>query len=124
MMATSKGTRLREIRKSRGISGNKIAEKLGVTPQSYYRYERGEQSLNEDILQRLSVILDCSVDYILGLTDEPGGHFSRDDVNVKELFDSENSQFHWDGIPLGEKELKAAKEVIEYVLWKKIRGKE
>jgi HTH-type transcriptional regulator, competence development regulator len=123
-MMTTRENRLKKLRKHKGISGVEIAERLGVTPQHYYRYERGEQRLNEDTIEQLARIFNVSADYILGLTDEPGGHYQRNDVNVKELFDSGNGQFHWDGIPLGEKELKAAKEVIEYVLWKKIRGKE
>lgn len=124
MMAAAKKTRIREIRKQRKLSGHKVAEMLGVTPGAYYKYERGEQSLNEEVLQRLSGIFEVSVDYILGLTDDPGGHFQKEDVNVKEIFESGQGQYHWDGIPLGEKELKAAKEVMEYVLWKKIRGRD
>lgn len=122
-MAVAKKNRLREIRKAKGMSGHRVAEMLGVTPGSYYRYERGEQALSEDILERLTKIFHVSTDYILGLSDDPGGHYRSDNVNIKEFLNEPDLKFHWDGIPLGEEELKAAKEVLEYILWKKIRGK-
>jgi len=121
-MAATIGDRLRELRKAKGISGHKMAELLGITPPSYYRYEKDAQTISSDVLERLAKILDCSSDYLLGLTDSPNAHYRDNDVNIKEFLNEGHIKFHWDGIPLGEKELKAAKEVLEYVLWKKIRG--
>ena len=117
------GQRLREIRKQKKISGHQVAEYLGIAPGAYYKYERGERSLSLETAEKLARLFDCSVDYLVGLTDDPGGHFHKDKVNIKELLKEEDIQFHWDGIPLGEKELKATLEVLEYFLWKKIRGK-
>lgn len=56
---------LRQIRKSKGIGQIEIANALGITQSSYSRYESGLRDIPNDLLQKLSGILDCSIDDIL-----------------------------------------------------------
>jgi transcriptional regulator with XRE-family HTH domain len=119
MVANKTGSRLKELRKQKKLSGYKLAEKLGVSPQYYYELERGEKRLNEEIITALADIFGVTSDYILGLDDNS----NQKEYNVKEIFeDGPFKRYHWDGIPLNEEQLKAAKEVIEYMLWKKKKG--
>jgi len=59
--------RLREIRARKGISGNRLAEVLGISPQYYYNLEKGNKRLNEDHIRALSAYLNVSANDILGL---------------------------------------------------------
>ena len=62
--------RLREIRLQHGETQQQIADVLGISQQSYMRYERG---INEMPIRRIIVLCkhyNLSADYLLGLTDE------------------------------------------------------
>ncbi len=63
--------RLRDIREDRDITQSEIAAYLSVRQNTYSQYETGKRQIPIEHLIRLAVYFDTSVDYILGLTDEP-----------------------------------------------------
>lgn len=115
-----KPNRLKEIREKKNMSAYEIARKLGVTAVSYYRYEKGEQTISAEMLDKLADILGVSVDYILGRTDDPGGKASE--VDIQEVIKEGKIKLHWGGIPLGEKDIEEIRRFLEYILWKRVRG--
>ena len=64
--------RLRELRKNRGLRQNDIAEKIGVSPQSYGYYENGINKPDPEMLIKLANFFQCSTDYLLGREDDFG----------------------------------------------------
>jgi transcriptional regulator with XRE-family HTH domain len=60
------GERLAAARQQLGLSQAQVAEKLGVTQQSYAGWERRETALKPEHLIRLAEILNVTVDYLLG----------------------------------------------------------
>lgn len=63
--------RIRDLREDNDITQNEIAKHLGMKQPQYYRYENGLRDVPSDILIELSKYYNTSVDYILGLTDNP-----------------------------------------------------
>lgn len=63
--------RLRDLREDRDLLQRQVAERLRCSQQVYSNYERGERDIPTDILIRLSEFYDVSVDYLLGLTNNP-----------------------------------------------------
>ncbi len=63
------GTRLLEIRKSKGFSQAELAEMLNTKPPVIGRYERGEATPSIEVGLKLSKILEVSLDYLTGNTD-------------------------------------------------------
>ena len=63
--------RLRELRKSRGISQLKLAIDLNMNQNSISRYENGEREADYATLILFADYFDVSVDYLLGRTDTP-----------------------------------------------------
>ena len=63
--------RIRELREARGYSQRDMAELLQMLQPQYFRYEQGQRDIPTQLLIRLSEIYVVSVDYILGLTDNP-----------------------------------------------------
>lgn len=59
------GERIAEVRYSRGLTQEDLAEQLGVTPKHISHVECGTSCLSLKYLINLSEILDCSLDYIL-----------------------------------------------------------
>jgi len=61
--------RLRELRREKGYTQEKVASLLGVDRRTYNAYENGVNSLNAQTLIMLSKIYGASIDYMLGQTD-------------------------------------------------------
>ncbi len=58
--------RLKEVRKKRGLSQTKLAQKLDMTPQNFQKIENARsKSIPYDTLDKLCEILDCQVEDIL-----------------------------------------------------------
>lgn len=63
--------RIRELREAHGLTQRQLADMLGMHQPQYFRYEQGSRDLPTELLIRLSGIYSVSVDYLLGLTDNP-----------------------------------------------------
>ena len=63
--------RIKEIRKEKGYSQEKIAKIIGMEQTQYSRYERGENEIKVNVLIDICKALNVSADYILELTDNP-----------------------------------------------------
>ena len=63
--------RIRDLREDRDLKQRELAEYLNCSQQVYSNYELGQRDIPSDTLIRLSRFYGVSVDYILGLTDEP-----------------------------------------------------
>ena len=63
--------RLKELRKSNGISQLKLAMDLGLNQNSVSRYETGEREADYHTLIMLADYFDVSIDYLLERTDNP-----------------------------------------------------
>ena len=66
MSKTDAYSKLRELRKSRGLTVNNLADKIGEDYQKVGRVERGQTSLTVDYLVKLSRGLKVPIDEILG----------------------------------------------------------
>lgn len=65
------GLRIRELRKRKGLTQAQLGEMLGVTKDAISHYENNTQTPSLTKLTRLALYLNASVDYLLGLDNEP-----------------------------------------------------
>lgn len=63
--------RLRELRKGRGMTQQKLASELSMTQKRISHYEIGDHEPNFVALILFADYFDVSVDYLLGRTDNP-----------------------------------------------------
>lgn len=63
------GLRLQKLRKNRGMTQAELADRLGVSKGTIYRYERNLQDPSLQIAIRLAVLLRTSLDYLTGIDD-------------------------------------------------------
>ena len=63
--------RIRDLREDNDIKQREIAKFLNCSQQVYSNYELGQRDIPTDTLIKLSEFYKVSVDYILGLTDNP-----------------------------------------------------
>jgi transcriptional regulator with XRE-family HTH domain len=65
MMYSTSGSRIKKLRAEKNLSGTKVAEIIGISPQYYYELEKGTKRLNEELLNKLADFYNTSADYIL-----------------------------------------------------------
>lgn len=63
--------RIRLLRENKNITQQKLAEYLHVSQRTYSRYELGQHDIPTELLIEISNFNGVSVDYILGLTNNP-----------------------------------------------------
>ena len=61
------GLRLKKLRDAKGLSQKELAQKLGVSKGTVYRYETNTQSPSLENAAKLALLLDTSLDYLAGL---------------------------------------------------------
>ncbi len=61
--------RLRKLREDKGLRQREISNLLHCSQTTYSRYETGELNIPVDVLEKLALCFETSVDYIIGLTD-------------------------------------------------------
>lgn len=63
--------RIRDLREDRDLTQKDLAEYLNCSQVCYSHYETGKRDLPTEILIKLALFHDVSVDYLLGLTENP-----------------------------------------------------
>lgn len=63
--------RVRNLREDRDINQSVIAKYLQVHQTTYSDYELGNLNIPADVLIKLAKFYETSIDYIVGLTDDP-----------------------------------------------------
>ena len=97
--------RLKTLRKQVKLTQAQIAEKLDISQQAYASWERGVKKPTQENLVRIAQILNVSVDYLVGNSEE-----KSDELDNIELLFRMNSR----GLTDEEKEI-FKKELIEFM---------
>ena len=63
--------RIKDLREDRDLTQKELSQYLHCSQQVYSNYELGQRDIPTDILIKLSLFYNVSVDYILGLTENP-----------------------------------------------------
>ncbi|WP_455444999.1 helix-turn-helix domain-containing protein [Streptococcus salivarius] len=97
--------RLKELRKQAHLTQVELASKLGIVQSSYADWERGKKKPTQDNLVKIARILNVSVDYLVGNSEE-----KADELDNIELLFRMNSK----GLTKEEKAV-FKKELIEFM---------
>lgn len=97
--------RLKELRKQAHLTQVELASKLGIVQSSYADWERGKKKPTQDNLVKIAQVLNVSVDYLVGNSEE-----KADELDNIELLFRMNSK----GLTEEEKEI-FKKELIEFM---------
>ena len=63
--------RLLDCREDNDLTQAKVAEFLGIDQRVYSTYELGKRKIPIDFLIKLAKLYNTSIDYLVGLTDDP-----------------------------------------------------
>lgn len=70
-MMSGLAERLKKLREERHLSQYQVARDLGVPRTTYANWEQGKAEPDSDTLKKIADYFDVSVDYLLGLTEDP-----------------------------------------------------
>ena len=73
--------RLQELRKAKGYSQIKMQMLTGIDQSDYSKIETGKRGVSFEQCKRLAVVLETSMDYLAGLTDDPRPYPRATDKN-------------------------------------------
>lgn len=62
-------SRIKEVRESRHVIQEIVANEIGVTQQAFSKYERYITNIKVDVLIKLAEYFNVTTDYLLGLSD-------------------------------------------------------
>ena len=60
--------RIRDLREDKDMNQTQIAKMLGMSQTGYSKYETGENDIPTQVLIKLAIFYNTSIDYILGQT--------------------------------------------------------
>lgn len=106
------GQRLAHLRNSKGLSQSELAKKLNYSQSSITMWESGKRRIPDEAKEILADFYDVSLDYLFGR------NFSKDDVDLQQMLDS-NIAMTYGGEELTEEEKEKVKAVLTTVFWEK-----
>lgn len=87
-MLTEFAERFEQLRQDQGYTQQKIAEKLGVTPQAVSKWENGTSLPDAEMIRFIAQLLDCTTDYLLN--HQASGISQYDQESVQRKAEIEN----------------------------------
>lgn len=108
--------KIRDFRKSRGLSHENMAFELGISPSAYNKLERGETILSLERVYKISLVLEVNLSEILGLNFENQFNQTNKDNSTGHLYHQQIQQienFYQDSKDVYEKLISSKEEQIK-----------
>ena len=110
------GERIKLRRKELKISADTLAERVGVSRSTIFRYERGDiEKVGPEVLKKISETLHISPADLMGWEDEveQTAETGYSETDLRKLAESAKT---FDGKPLTENDIQAIQNIIEIYL--------
>lgn len=108
--------RLKYERKKHGWSQKYISEKTGIPSSNLSRYETGERKPDISTLVVLADFIGCSVDYLLGRSDDPNISLEPSGEDLEDLLLRKQNKLFFRGIPLNQEDIKNLLTILEIIM--------
>lgn len=105
--------RIKEQAKSKGMNLAEVNEASGMKTNVIYSWKTKKPSAES--LSKVADVLDVSVDYLLGNTDEKNPHLTKDEdsnADLKEYFEK-HPALKFDGKDIPEAEMRIIRRILE-----------
>lgn len=105
--------RIKDLREDRDLLQKDVAEFLNVSQTNYSKYELGKVTIPSSTLEKLALYYNTSIDYILGLTNnpEPYERTSKNTTTQSQILTINTKD-------LSENDIEDIKKFVEYIKWK------
>lgn len=69
--------RLKLLRTEEGLTQNEVAERLGISQQTYSKYEKGTSNMDSDTLKKVCNLYGVTADYVLGISSQANNNLEE-----------------------------------------------
>ena len=76
------GERLAKLRKARKLTQDELGRQLDISKYRMSMYENNKHAPSQEVMISLAKFFDVSIDYLVGLIDEPYSYHRKEDVYV------------------------------------------
>ena len=101
--------RVKEASRKQGLSLTEVAIKAGIGEKSIYAWKNREPSIA--IVQKVADVLNVSIDYLIGETQNPNG--SGNNVKLPDLREIDRDVLSYGGRPISERDWQIIKNILE-----------
>ena len=77
--------RLKDLREEKGITQEALADALGISRPNIGKYENGQIDLSTELLVQYAAFFECSVEYVLALTNNKKEKIDPNDISDNEI---------------------------------------
>lgn len=88
--------KIKELRLSKKMTQQEVADKLGITRPAYTAYESGKREPDFSILQSLANVFDVTTDYLLGRNNTPEWAKQEDVIQLDDILQSNTGMAYGD----------------------------
>lgn len=88
------GKRLKELRKERGLTQEKIAIILDCNQSMITRWEKEQCQPTEGIILKTAILFNVTADYLIGLEDESGAKITKSN-QINDSFNNNNGSINF-----------------------------
>lgn len=79
------GNILKKIRQENNLTQDELAKKINTSRSNIANYENNKNKPSIEVLNKLSEIFDCSIDYLLGKSDERNPEKIEDPLGLTKI---------------------------------------
>lgn len=110
--------RLKNLRKSKKLTQQDVADKIGISRASYSHIENDRNEPENAIVVKLAKFFDVSTDYLLGNDETPKWATQQDSIDLKAFLDGNlNPSMNYDGDDLTPEQKERLKLAMTQVFW-------
>lgn len=123
-MDLNTGTRIADLRGSRGWSQPKLADLMSVSQSTIAMWESGKRNISNEDLIKLSRIFNVSTDYLLGNTTSKQGSVpewatDQDKKDLRKFLEDNANSMTYGGEELTDDERQQLRVAMETIFWKR-----
>lgn len=108
-------SRLREMRKQNKLTQTQLAEKVGTQKGTISNYENDYSTPPNDMLKKLSKVLNISSDYLLGITEEKSDYVKEDEAFYDAITDPDLKRWYKELPRSKEEDLRKLRQMWEII---------
>ncbi|MCV3742973.1 helix-turn-helix domain-containing protein [Lentilactobacillus hilgardii] len=118
------GTRIADLRGSRGWSQPKLADLMSVSQSTVAMWESGKRNISNEDLIKLSKLFNVSTDYLLGNTNSKQGSVpewatDKDKKDLQKFLEDNANSMTYGGEELTHDEKQQLRVAMETIFWKR-----
>lgn len=115
--------RIKELRLSKKLTQQEVADRIGITRPAYTAYESGKRQPDFDTLETLAQLYEVTTDYLLGRNKVPKWASKSEVIELDKILQSNVGMAYGEEGPVTDEDREAINDLIASYYWRKKQKK-